>query len=343
MKTRLKSILFLVALLLPAFLVNTDAWAAPEQVEIPNGFYQVSVAKGVELYRKDYPGGTPDFVQVVRLKQGAHLLMLHGEIRNRRTGQGVYGGDDPKIASKSIKQYWRDVSGSYPTAFCVFNGQFFKMGETPTRLPFPLKVDGVIVSDGYAKQEYREQKLMLELWPERAEISEFSKNKLYLSNAPNILVGLTEDARKSPNKYVGRTFIGVDDEDGDGKSDTILIFSTKSARQKDAAKVLRSFGADKVMMLDGGSSTQLVCQGSVYIKTDRMLPQVIAVIGANGQSKSSEQALLLSSPGEPDQSLGEMMSQTININDTQWILLAAVPIGLLLMLVISGSSKQDYN
>ena len=44
------------------------------------------------------------------------------------------------------------------------------MSESPTRLPFPLKVDGVVVSDGYERDDFTEQKVMLELWDDRANI-----------------------------------------------------------------------------------------------------------------------------------------------------------------------------
>jgi hypothetical protein len=35
------------------------------------------------------------------------------------------------------------------------------------------------------------------------------------------------------------------------------------------------------MMFDGGGSTQLICQGKDYIKSDRFIPQAIAVIAGD--------------------------------------------------------------
>ncbi|HEX6384402.1 MAG TPA: phosphodiester glycosidase family protein, partial [Anaerolineae bacterium] len=52
------------------------------------------------------------------------------------------------------------------------------------------------------------------------------------------------------------------------------------ATKTEAASVLRSFGAEKVMMLDGGSSTQLTCRGENYVSSGRRIPQSIAVMAA---------------------------------------------------------------
>lgn len=248
--------------------------------DAPPGFRLIQSAPGVQLFRKDYANGTPDFVQVVRLDAGAEVRLLHAPVKEDRPGVGAYGGDDPRLGYQSIQGFWQALNGETSQAFCVTNGQFFLMRESPTRLPFPLKVDGQIVSDGYAKQEFPEQKLILELWPDRAAIAPLSREALYNSTAPNIVAGLTEDARKSPTKYVGRTFVGVADQDANGAHETVLIFSTRSARQKDAADVLRGFGARQVMMLDGGGSAQLTCDGESLVASERLIPQALGVVAA---------------------------------------------------------------
>jgi hypothetical protein len=274
----LLSALILIALLGAGF---HQALALDLQPTIPPGFHLVKSAFGVEFFRKDYPDGSPDFVQRVSLSQGASIKLLHGAIANPRSGKGVYGGDDPSIVMRPLQEFWKDFLGAHSTAFCITNGQFFYLQESPTRLPFPLKTDGKIVSDGYGIKEFPGQKLMLEIWPDRADIHELTKEALYTSSAPDIVAGLSEEAKKRIDKYVGRTFIGVADQDGDSSFETILIFNTQSARQDDAAGVLRSFGAKKVMMLDGGSSTQLICRDQAYITTDRPIPQAIGIMAAS--------------------------------------------------------------
>jgi Phosphodiester glycosidase len=258
---------------------------SPGAIHLPDGFRLVMQDSGVQLFRKDYPSGTPDYVEVIRLDKGAAIQVLHGAIAEPRTGKGAYGGDDPSLFSHTIQDYWSDFSSSESSAFCVTNGQFFYMQESPTRLPFPLKVGGNVISDGYALNDFPGKKLMLELWDDHAQITPLSQEALYNSTAPDIVAGLAEDAPKNIKKYVGRTFVGLVDQDGNGRPETVLIFNTRSARQVDAAGVLYNFGAAQVMMLDGGGSTQLICRGEALITTERYIPQALGVMAASPESE----------------------------------------------------------
>jgi len=304
----------------------------------PDGFSLLAAAPGVSLYRKDYANGAPDFVQVVRLDEGAAVRLLYGPIREARPGKGVFGGYDARLGLKSLQQFWEELSSAYPSAFCVSNGQFFYMRENPTRLPFPLKVDGHLISDGYARQEFPGQKLMLEIWSDRADIVELSQEALYTSTAPNIVAGLSETANKRAKHYTGRTFVGVADSDQDHRLETLLIFNTRLARQDDAAQVLRSFGAEKVMMLDGGGSTQLICQGVVYVSSERLIPQAIGVVAATPApppevekvpmvlDERETAARLSLSPPAPQTSLSLM--------NALWVPLAMLPVVVILLWLI---------
>lgn len=187
------------------------------------------------------------------------------------------------------------------------------MKEYPTRLPFPLKKDGQVISDGYGIKQFPDQKLILEIWPDHVDIEKLSKDNLYGSSAPDIVAGLTEDASKSPSHFVPRTFVGVLDQDQDGQSETLLIFNTMTARQSDAADVLRSFGATKVMMLDGGGSTQLICKGEDFISSDRLIPQAIGVFAAPLPPIS---ATLDTQPGWPVAIENELLQIHIELTNT---------------------------
>lgn len=246
----------------------------------PPGFQPVEAAPGVTLYRKDYPNGSPDYVQVINLSQGAKVALLYGQVSEPRPTRGNFGGPDPSLTSLDIRTYWEQTSARQKQAFCVFNGAFFYMPDYPTRLAFPLKVDGQIVSEGWGKDTYPGQHRMLELWDDRADIQEMTQASLYASSAPNILGGLSEEANKRIKYAVGRTFVGVADQDGDGRNETVLALTTRTALQSGAAAALREFGAAQVMMLDGGGSTQLLCKSGWYIRSDRPIPQALAVIAA---------------------------------------------------------------
>jgi hypothetical protein len=284
-------LLFLTSIYYPAR-------AASGGVVIPPGFRQIDSAVGIELYEKNYPGGSPDFVQVLDLSQGASLKPLHGNITDPGAGKGSYGGNDAHLRSKSLGAYWQELRAQEPSAFCVVNGQFFYMLEYPTRLPFPLKIDGQVLTDGYGILDFPDQKLMLELWPGKADIVPLSREALYASTAPDIIAGLTEEAPKAKKRYTGRTFIGLTGANEEGTFDTLMVFNTKTARQVDAASVLKSFGAQKVMMLDGGGSTQLLCRGKSYIYSDRLIPQAIGIVaGDPGKIQpAAEAASLLAAP-----------------------------------------------
>lgn len=249
---------------------------------VPAGFDLVGSNLGIEFYRRNYSGGSPDYVQIVHLNLGASVRLLHGDITDSGSGRGAYGGNDARFVRKSIGQFWNDAVSTSSAAFCVSNGQFFKMAESPARLPFSLKRDGQVLTDGYGINEFPGQKLMLEIWSDRVDIRELSAEALYNSGAPNIVAGLTEDAEKASKKAVGRTFIGINDEDSNGQSEILMVFNTRTAKPSAAADVLRSFGADQVMMLDGGGSTQLICQGNILIDTERAIPQGLATFAATG-------------------------------------------------------------
>ncbi len=264
---------------LPASLVQARA----NEVTPPPGFELVDSGPAVELYRKDYPGGTPDYVQVINLSGGARLTLLHGPIASPGEGLGAFGGDSPSFSRQTLQQYWDSFAAGDSQAFCLVNGTFFSTGDDPTPLAFPLKKDGKVVSQGYGAEEYPNQKWMLELWPDRAQIRPLSADALASSSAPQIVAGLSEDADKDPSALVGRTLAGVLDADGDGQAETVLIFTSKTSRQADSAGVLRAFGADQVMMLDGGESAQMICRNNPYVYSNRSLPQVIGISSGDVQ------------------------------------------------------------
>jgi hypothetical protein len=267
---------------------------SPDAPPAPAGFQLIDAGRGAWLYRKPYANGSPDFVQVIDLRQGAHVELLHGALTEARPDKGSYGGPDPRMKSPALETYWQDVTARSPLAFCVINGGFFYMPEYPTRLAFPLKVDGQLVTEGWGVKTYVGEHLILELWEGRANIQTLTKESLYASSAPNLVGGLTEDANKRAKFAVGRTFAGVDDRDGDGSYETVLFLSTRTALQSGAASVLRDFGADQVMMLDGGGSTQLLCRSGWHVRSDRPIPQALAIFAGETPEIAAE---ITRSPG----------------------------------------------
>jgi hypothetical protein len=66
-----------------------------------------------------------------------------------------------------------------------------------------------------------------------------------------------------------------------------------------------------MMMLDGGGSTQLVCNGKSYISSDRLIPQAIGVVAGGGQS---DVVANLKQPGQVDVSTNTQVAEPIQSN-----------------------------
>lgn len=307
--------LWLLALILPATpvlaasekeILQDTAPKPGELLGLPAGFEAILSEPAVTLFRKNYPNGSPDYVQVVLLNQGAQVDLLHGQPDQPRTGKGVFGGNDARFNLESLMGFWSQAERANERAFCIVNGSFFYMPETPTRLPFSLKVDGVILTDGYGEEQYLDQTLMLELWADRADIRPLNAANLNQSTAPDILGGLSAEANKRAKFAVGRTFVGLQDRDQDGNYETLFVLSTQTHTQSGAAQVLKDFGAQKVMMLDGGGSAQLACHGKEYIATGRLIPQAIAVFSAD---PAGLEAKLIDAPELLSAGLDESINQ----------------------------------
>jgi hypothetical protein len=298
--TAVKISIILSSLML-LLLLAQPAWSQTAPDAIPSDFTLVTAETGTALYQRPSPYGTTDFVQVVDLTQGASVQLHHGPILDPGSGEGVYGGDNPLITNQPLSDAWADFAPGEPHAFCLTNGQFYSSHTSSVRLSFPLKIDGRIVSDGFAIDQYPRHQLMLEIWPHGADIVPLSAAALQSSSAPHILGGLSEFAGgRRPNMITGRTFVGVGQPRLDGSYGTLYIFTSRLARKTEASAALRSFGVEKVMMLDGGASTQLICQGEFMVGPGRLVPQTIAILSAPPVAipPACDEVLLTNWPGQ---------------------------------------------
>ncbi len=225
-----------------------------------------------------------EYVQVVDLASGARVALHHGPVVGAGRGAGIYGGPNPDMEREYLETVWQGVS-AHPDAFCVSNGAFFldmEDGErvNPTVLSFPLKRDGLVISEGNDGRRFRNARLMLQLWEGHAEITPLSRAALYNSSAPDVVAGLSPRAPLRSFAQVGRSWIGTADHDGDGRHETLYLYSGMAVTQRHVEEVLRAFGATRMLMLDGGGSTQLICGGEGYIMQSRPLPQTVVTLQA---------------------------------------------------------------
>ena len=290
---------FSLSLCLTLLAVSFSAFATRRApvTAIPEQFTLFLTAPGVAVYGNETTEGAEEYVQILDLNSGARLEFWHGAIGTAGAGEGLFGGASPRIERHYLPDVWLALEPFEPDMICLANGQFFRdtvngMWVNPTELAFPLKSDEVVISEGYERWRFRTQRVMLELWQDHASIAPLSRQAFYSSTAPNIIAGLHEQARVRPTEELGRTFVGLSDGDGDGLQERLFIYSGAAATQAHAAAVLREFGARTIMMLDGGGSAQLACEGASYIQRVRPLPHMMATIPGGDQQQPTTDAYL---------------------------------------------------
>src|SRR5207253_2235783 len=112
-------------------------------------------------------------------------------------------------------------------------------------------------------------------WAARADIFDYDVG--IFSRFPDVVGALNVKAEKRTNSPIQRTFAGVRDDDGDGRRETVLLYSTLHSSQGAAAAVLDGFGALDKVMLDGGSSTFMLLNGSPMVPGFGSVPHAIAI------------------------------------------------------------------
>ncbi len=220
-----------------------------------------------------------DYILEIDLSAGAEIQFLFGKMTNRGINRGAYGGNDPEFQRQNIKEIWQKLSPQNQQLTCLINAQFFRNDQNQsTALAFPIKWQGIKITDGYAGEiEYPTEKKMLTIDQNAASINDFSPVDWLNSKSPNILVSLSPDADKGILRKTGRTFLAVSDRNHDGMNETILIFASRYASQIHAKNILLAWQAKDMIMLDGGGSTQLICHDQILIDSPRTIPQFIGI------------------------------------------------------------------
>ncbi|MBW4575843.1 MAG: phosphodiester glycosidase family protein [Aphanothece sp. CMT-3BRIN-NPC111] len=262
---RVVIVLQITAVLLPSTVLTAEA------VTVPCGFKAIVSDTGVKVYKKDYASGISEYVTVVNLNSG-EISNLTGALVNAPDGE---------IDRKSMNDFWNDAAKqntSTRNARVVVNGTFFKQKNTPTSIAFGLKVAGKTITYGYGIDEFPNliSTFSFNSLGKTASIQPYNK-LTFDTSTPDVVGALDPTANKSADKYLPRTFVGVRDDDGNNYMETVIIYSSASARQVDASNVLKNFGASSIAMLDGGGSTGLIIDGKTYINAGRTVPQAIAV------------------------------------------------------------------
>ena len=262
---------FFLGVVAALVLVLADFGAARATVPVAPGFQLLTQGRGVKVYRKTYSTGSPDYVTVVDLR--------YATLQSFTGWPAAYS----TVERRSLATHWGNAvaqNTSTRKAMVALNGTFFDTNATPyTGIAFGLKANWWNMSTGYAVG--KEYPGLIRTFAYNSSFGSSSiqpyDSNMFNAGIPDIVGGLDPSADKSKGSFIGRTFVGVRDDDGNGHSETVVFFSSAMASQAWAVNVLSGFGTGSKMMLDGGGSTGLIVNGTQYIKPTRTLPQVFIV------------------------------------------------------------------
>jgi uncharacterized protein (TIGR03067 family) len=247
---------------------------------VPDGWTHISLGTGtgVDVYEKVYiVGGSGrsinHYVTIVDLTRatirsmvGSAFTALEGPIDAHYMSTYYNEGLDANTSTRKLK--------------VLINGTYFTGPDLgPQTIDHGLKKDGTIWAYG------TKNKAIPKRWPFLrsfsfgdgwARIDAYAAAIFSDPKVPNVIGGIGTGWPVSPLIVNGRNYVGVRDRDGDGINETVIIFITNQAKQKDGVVTLCSFGVaeDNVMMLDGGASTRMYVDGIYKVKAYNPLAQV---------------------------------------------------------------------
>lgn len=259
------------------------------QGQVASGFYVTNRGGGLTTYRKDWQGGNPDFVSVVKLDSGGTIKSLTGNWRGTEVENMVW--------STYKAMAWNNNSAS-AEAYAVFNGTFFGkhglygqvtdlMPWQSTPISFGLKTGGNI-SYGWDTAQYSEVRL-LRFNNGSASVSDHSVNAF--GSWADVIGGYKESHSYNDNVLDRRNWFGVRDSDGNGSLDTVVFFFSISATKAEVKAALEGFGCPTSSMgyLDVGKSSGYWSKGigDVVSPTLRGIPHAIAVYASPPQNSAA--------------------------------------------------------
>lgn len=235
------------------------------------GFLPILKASGVKVYYKNQKSSKKQFITVIQTTR-AKIENLTGTI---------FKVPASRVSKKPLSQFWQDAMSKNTLnrkARVVINGTFFSTKQDPTGIAFGLKARGNIVTYGYGiANEYPGEIRTFSFNPQAGMSSIQPYSTEWFRRFPEVVGGLDPKANKAATKYLPRTFVGVRDDNNDNLNETVIFYSSNSARQVDAENALKCFGANNSAMLDGGGSTGIIVDGEPLIDTGRKIPHAIAV------------------------------------------------------------------
>jgi hypothetical protein len=259
-----------------------------------NRFHLLIQVEGAKLYQASLNNGNTAYLQTFDLRK-IQIDQLMGSIEQLGKGKGLYyqgkgKSDSPLFRMQTATATTQKYQALYgDQIFSIINFSFFEDYTASSRLSFPIKLNGKVITGGSspygpianpADPAYKNIHLKALLWDDRhVEISDYDSKTGSPLNQPTVQNAIVSYEYKDhpahllggdpPNRYhVLGTF-------QQGTEDMMLaIVSVNQATLKEAANLLRQseLGVkDPMMTFDGGTSAYLFStqQGRL------LLPQAI--------------------------------------------------------------------
>lgn len=233
-------------------------------------------APGTMMLKRKNEAPVSTYIVLANLKQGAKV----GMVFDSPNSQGAF-------TRKNLSTW-----NTYGNFFAIANSSYFNISQQPSQLPFPLKQDGIMYTYGIggSSADRSREKVVLNVHDQAkyAEILSIGTNPMNytpMSGCNKSYAGFPGNVGNSSSSSVGRTLVGIKDQDGDGYCEFVILFVSSSKTQSQAYNIMmQEILCDYVMTFDGGGSSQFMYPGyqsSPLISGDnRKLP--VSIVIKNG-------------------------------------------------------------
>jgi hypothetical protein len=248
---------------------------------------------GATLDRIPLEQGNVVYLQTIDLHK-MEIDQMMGDIDRRKGVKGLYypsKNDDSspffkRMPTTAVRNRYQSQHRS--GIFSIVNASFFEDYNSSTRLSFPIKLNGKLMTAGSSPYGpiqkptdpyYRKVQLKALTWNrDKATISAYNPASGSPLNQSEVKNGLVSYAYRDHPSYAlagdpqnRYHVLGVLNPEDDKQANRLLIATTDQATLEDAAHILRQHGVKgDLMTVDGGISTYLWSVKS----GDLILPQV---------------------------------------------------------------------
>lgn len=218
---------------------------------------------GYKLYEQN-----GNYLQKINLQMGAYLSV---GTTSKTANPSL--SSSPLFSRTSMQVFWNQR----PTkTLSVTNCQFFipqddvNTGTAACPLSYPVKNGGIIISTGSTNNDgIPKRKLGINTSTREAWVASYSNESNDASTvashlqSPTVIVGTNPylDSTRKPSWAIGRTMVGIKDQNEDGKKEVLYIL-TGVYTQSSATEILTGLGCLKndIIMLDGHYSSQMIAK-----------------------------------------------------------------------------------